>query len=144
MLRVENVHAYYGLSHILFGVSLTEEQGEIVCRLGDVTEFLDGVVLELDQSLVFAEKEDAFHPVADTEQETEHDACQGSEQGCDVEFQGDGIRIDVETAEARGCDLLVRRVAGAVEGPSSHSSNALEAAIELGQMSTLKSVRYSG
>ncbi len=34
MLQLENVHAYYGLSHILFGVSLTVKQGEIVCLLG--------------------------------------------------------------------------------------------------------------
>lgn len=34
MLRVENIHTYYGLSHILFGVSLEVGQGEIVCLLG--------------------------------------------------------------------------------------------------------------
>ena len=34
MLLVENIHTYYGLSHILFGVSLKVEQGEIVCILG--------------------------------------------------------------------------------------------------------------
>ncbi len=34
MLHLENVHTYYGLSHILFGVSLTVKQGEIVCLLG--------------------------------------------------------------------------------------------------------------
>jgi len=34
MLRVENIHTYYGLSHILFGVSLEVNQGEIVCLLG--------------------------------------------------------------------------------------------------------------
>jgi branched-chain amino acid transport system ATP-binding protein len=34
MLRVENIHTYYGLSHILFGVSLNVDQGEIVCLLG--------------------------------------------------------------------------------------------------------------
>ncbi len=34
MLRVENIHTYYGLSHILFGVSLEVDPGEIVCLLG--------------------------------------------------------------------------------------------------------------
>lgn len=34
MLRVENIHTYYGLSHILFGVSLEVKKGEIVCLLG--------------------------------------------------------------------------------------------------------------
>jgi branched-chain amino acid transport system ATP-binding protein len=34
MLQVENIHTYYGLSHILFGVSLAVNQGEIVCLLG--------------------------------------------------------------------------------------------------------------
>lgn len=34
MLELENVHTYYGLSHILFGVSLRVAQGEVVCLLG--------------------------------------------------------------------------------------------------------------
>ena len=34
MLRVDNIHTFYGLSHILFGVSLEVTQGEIVCLLG--------------------------------------------------------------------------------------------------------------
>ena len=34
MLQVENIHTFYGLSHILFGVSLEVAQGEIVCLLG--------------------------------------------------------------------------------------------------------------
>ena len=34
MLHVENIHTFYGLSHILFGVSLEVHQGEIVCLLG--------------------------------------------------------------------------------------------------------------
>lgn len=34
MLEVREIHAYYGLSHILFGVSLHVAQGEIVCLLG--------------------------------------------------------------------------------------------------------------
>jgi branched-chain amino acid transport system ATP-binding protein len=34
MLHVENIHTFYGLSHILFGVSLEVNQGEIVCLLG--------------------------------------------------------------------------------------------------------------
>jgi branched-chain amino acid transport system ATP-binding protein len=33
-LKVEEVHTYYGLSHILFGVSLFVDQGETVCLLG--------------------------------------------------------------------------------------------------------------
>ena len=34
MLEVDEIHTYYGLSHILFGVSLKVERGEIVCLLG--------------------------------------------------------------------------------------------------------------
>jgi branched-chain amino acid transport system ATP-binding protein len=34
MLRVENIHTYYGLSHILFDVSMEVARGEIVCLLG--------------------------------------------------------------------------------------------------------------
>jgi len=34
MLRVENIHTYYGLSHILFDVSLAVGAGECVCLLG--------------------------------------------------------------------------------------------------------------
>jgi branched-chain amino acid transport system ATP-binding protein len=34
MLRVENIHTYYGLSHILFDVSLSLTEGEIVGLLG--------------------------------------------------------------------------------------------------------------
>jgi branched-chain amino acid transport system ATP-binding protein len=34
MLEVKNIHCYYGLSHILFNVSLTVSRGEIVCLLG--------------------------------------------------------------------------------------------------------------
>ena len=34
MLEVEGIHTYYGLSHILFGVSLEAPAGEIVCLLG--------------------------------------------------------------------------------------------------------------
>jgi len=34
MLEVEQVHAFYGLSHILFGVSLSIEAGKVVCLLG--------------------------------------------------------------------------------------------------------------
>jgi len=34
MLSVENIHTFYGLSHILFGVTLEVNQGEIVCLLG--------------------------------------------------------------------------------------------------------------
>jgi branched-chain amino acid transport system ATP-binding protein len=34
MLNVENIHTFYGLSHILFDVSLEVNQGEIVCLLG--------------------------------------------------------------------------------------------------------------
>ncbi|MBC7326362.1 MAG: ATP-binding cassette domain-containing protein, partial [Moorella sp. (in: Bacteria)] len=34
MLEVKNVHSYYGLSHVLFGVSLEVHRGEVVCLLG--------------------------------------------------------------------------------------------------------------
>jgi branched-chain amino acid transport system ATP-binding protein len=34
MLDVDKIHTYYGLSHILFDVSLRVDQGEIVCLLG--------------------------------------------------------------------------------------------------------------
>jgi len=34
MLEVKDIHTYYGISHILFGVSLTVAKGEIVCLLG--------------------------------------------------------------------------------------------------------------
>ncbi|MGO9116115.1 MAG: ABC transporter ATP-binding protein [Desulfomonilaceae bacterium] len=34
MLNVEAIHTFYGLSHILFGVSLDVSAGEIVCLLG--------------------------------------------------------------------------------------------------------------
>ena len=34
MLQVDGIHTYYGLSHILFGVSLRVDPGEIVCLLG--------------------------------------------------------------------------------------------------------------
>jgi branched-chain amino acid transport system ATP-binding protein len=34
MLQIEEIHTYYGLSHILFGVSLEIKEGEIVCLLG--------------------------------------------------------------------------------------------------------------
>ena len=34
MLEVQAIHTYYGLSHILFGVSLTVGEGQIVCLLG--------------------------------------------------------------------------------------------------------------
>jgi branched-chain amino acid transport system ATP-binding protein len=34
MLEVESIHTYYGLSHILFGISLNVPEGQIVCILG--------------------------------------------------------------------------------------------------------------
>ena len=34
MLEVESIHTYYGLSHILFDVSLSVPAGQIVCLLG--------------------------------------------------------------------------------------------------------------
>ena len=34
MLEVQNIHTFYGLSHILFDVSLKVEEGQIVCLLG--------------------------------------------------------------------------------------------------------------
>jgi len=34
MLKVKEIHTYYGTSHILFGISLNVEKGEAVCLLG--------------------------------------------------------------------------------------------------------------
>jgi branched-chain amino acid transport system ATP-binding protein len=34
MLELQGIHAYYGLSHILFDVSLKVEAGQVVCLLG--------------------------------------------------------------------------------------------------------------
>jgi branched-chain amino acid transport system ATP-binding protein len=34
MLEVKEIHTYYGLSHILFGVSLRVDKGRVVCLLG--------------------------------------------------------------------------------------------------------------
>ena len=34
MLQIKGIHTYYGLSHILFDVSLNVSRGEIVCLLG--------------------------------------------------------------------------------------------------------------
>ena len=34
MLELENIHAYYGDSHVLHGVSLSVAEGEVVCLLG--------------------------------------------------------------------------------------------------------------
>ena len=34
MLEVEGIHTFYGLSHILFDVSLNVDAGQIVCLLG--------------------------------------------------------------------------------------------------------------
>jgi branched-chain amino acid transport system ATP-binding protein len=34
ILNVQGIHAYYGLSHILFGVSLDITEGEVLCLLG--------------------------------------------------------------------------------------------------------------
>ena len=34
MLEVEGIHTFYGLSHILFGISLRVDPGEVVCLLG--------------------------------------------------------------------------------------------------------------
>ncbi len=34
MLEVNDIHTFYGMSHILFGVSLRVNEGEIVCLLG--------------------------------------------------------------------------------------------------------------
>jgi branched-chain amino acid transport system ATP-binding protein len=34
MLEVEQMHTFYGLSHILFGVSFSIESGKVVCLLG--------------------------------------------------------------------------------------------------------------
>jgi ABC-type multidrug transport system ATPase subunit len=34
ILEVKEVHTFYGTSHILFGVSLSVDRGQIVCLLG--------------------------------------------------------------------------------------------------------------
>jgi len=34
MLEVQGIHTFYGLSHVLFDVSLRVEPGEVVCLLG--------------------------------------------------------------------------------------------------------------
>ena len=34
MLEVQGIHTYYGLSHILFDVSLKVKRGQVVCLLG--------------------------------------------------------------------------------------------------------------
>ncbi len=34
MLELKDIHTYYGLSHVLFGVSVQVQQGEAVCLLG--------------------------------------------------------------------------------------------------------------
>ena len=34
MIEMENVHSYYGTSHILQGIDLTVDEGEVVCLLG--------------------------------------------------------------------------------------------------------------
>src|SRR5262249_58989974 len=34
LLEVQGLHAYYGLSHVLFGVSLRARRGEVVALLG--------------------------------------------------------------------------------------------------------------
>jgi branched-chain amino acid transport system ATP-binding protein len=34
LLQLDNIHTFYGWSHILFGVSLTLDRGEVVCLLG--------------------------------------------------------------------------------------------------------------
>jgi len=34
MLEVKNIHSYYGKSHILQGVSMALNEGELVCLLG--------------------------------------------------------------------------------------------------------------
>jgi branched-chain amino acid transport system ATP-binding protein len=34
MLEVKDIHSYYGKSHILQGVSMTLNEGELVCLLG--------------------------------------------------------------------------------------------------------------
>jgi branched-chain amino acid transport system ATP-binding protein len=34
MLELDNVHAYYGNSHVLHGVSMAVSQGEVVSLLG--------------------------------------------------------------------------------------------------------------
>ncbi|MCL5884922.1 MAG: ATP-binding cassette domain-containing protein, partial [Deltaproteobacteria bacterium] len=34
ILEMKDVHTYYGTSHVLFGVSLDVDRGEVVCLMG--------------------------------------------------------------------------------------------------------------
>jgi branched-chain amino acid transport system ATP-binding protein len=64
MLKVVNIHSYYGKSHILHGVSLDLKEGELVCLLGrngvgksTTLKSIMGVVQPKQGSIRFREKE---------------------------------------------------------------------------------------
>ena len=64
MLKVSNIHSYYGKSHILHGVSLDLKEGELVCLLGrngvgksTTLKSIMGVVQPKQGSIHFWEKE---------------------------------------------------------------------------------------
>ena len=64
MLKVSNIHSYYGKSHILHGVSLDLKEGELVCLLGrngvgksTTLKSIMGVVQPKQGSIRFWEKE---------------------------------------------------------------------------------------
>jgi branched-chain amino acid transport system ATP-binding protein len=64
MLKVTNIHSYYGKSHILHGVSLDLKEGELVCLLGrngvgksTTLKSIMGVVQPKQGSIRFREKE---------------------------------------------------------------------------------------
>ncbi len=64
MLEVRDIHTFYGLSHVLFGVSLTVSQGEIVCLLGrngagksTIIKSIMGIVPPRQGSIKFKDRE---------------------------------------------------------------------------------------
>ncbi len=69
LLQVTDLHAYYGLSHVLQGISLTVGQGEIVCLLGrngmgksTTLKSIMGLVKPRSGSITFMENEIARRP----------------------------------------------------------------------------------
>lgn len=68
-LKVEEIHSYYALSHILFGVSLVVEKGETVCLLGrngagKTTTLLSimGLILPSSGSIFLGEEDITRYP----------------------------------------------------------------------------------
>jgi len=69
MLEVRDVHTFYGLSHVLFGVSLSVGQGEIVCLLGrngagksTIIKSIMGIVPPKQGSIMYRGKDIRGHP----------------------------------------------------------------------------------